>query len=415
MVAGSLLTQFTVIGTMFAYGVFFKELEAEFGWSRTLLSAASSAAMLMMGILAFLAGRLNDNLGPRWVLTGSGLMFGLGYALMAAMHSPWQLIVLYGCFVGIGLATHDVVTLSTIARWFPKKRGMMTGIVKTGTGFGQIVLPPVAAILAGAMGWRMACLALGLGAAFILVAAAQLMRNPAVKTDPENLSEPGSASNAATIAASTSTSTSMSAPVAGRSFRQVAKTRHFWLLCAIQAVFFPVLTTIPLHIVAHGTDLGMTSTTAAGILSVIGATSIAGRLVVGAGVDRLGGRNAYLMCFVMLLTSLLILRFSSASHWLFVFAAFYGLAHGGFFTVVSPTIAEYFDMKAHSSVFGAIVFFGTIGGATGPLLAGLSFDTNGSYALAFSILIGLAVLGLILVAALGRPALTQPAGTAAPA
>jgi MFS family permease len=175
------------------------------------------------------------------------------------------------------------------------------------------------------------------------------------------------------------------------------------LLCAIQACFFPVLTTIPLHIIAHGTDLGMTPTMAAYVLSTVGACSIAGRLLIGAAVDKLGGRNAYLICFMVLLSSLILLRFNTYTALLFLFAAPYGFAHGGLFTVVSPTIAEYFDMKSHSSVFGSVVFWGTLGGAAGPLIAGQVFDKTGSYNLAFSALIGLVLLGLLLVSRLKKP------------
>ncbi len=383
VVAASLATQFIVIGTMFAYGVFFKELEAEFGWSRTLLSAASSLSMLVMGLLAFVGGHMNQRFGPRVVLTISGLCFGLGYTLLATMNAPWQYLVLYGLFVGVGLATHDVITLSTIAGWFPNRRGVMTGIVKTGTAFGQIILPPTAAVLAATMGWRIACVILGVTATVLLVVAAQSMRAaPVAGPDKSAIKTAGNSSK------STSGAT---------------RSRNFWLLCAIQASFFPVLTTIPLHIIAHGTDLGMTGTTAATVLSTIGASSIAGRLLVGGAVDKLGGRNAYLICFIVLLSSLILLRFNSNTALLFLFAVPYGFAHGGLFTVVSPTIAEYFDMKSHSSVFGSVVFCRTLGGAAGPLLAGQIYDGAGSYNLAFSALIVSVFIGLLLVLSLSKP------------
>jgi len=147
----------------------------------------------------------------------------------------------------------------------------------------------------------------------------------------------------------------------------------------------------------------MTPTTAAYVLSTVGASSIAGRLLVGAAVDKLGGRNAYLICFVVLLISLVLLRFNTTTALLFLAAVPYGFAHGGLFTVVSPTIAEYFDMKSHSSVFGSVVFWGTLGGAAGPLLAGQVYDQTGSYDLAFSVLIALVLLGLVLLSRLKKP------------
>jgi len=110
IVAGAILVQATIIGCVFAYGIFFTVLEAEFGWSRTLLN---------MGFFAIAAGRLTDRFGPRGVLVVAAISTGLAYILMYFLSAPWQLLLIYGVLVGFGLATHDVVTLSTIAHWFP--------------------------------------------------------------------------------------------------------------------------------------------------------------------------------------------------------------------------------------------------------------------------------------------------------
>jgi len=136
VVFGACLTQFTVIGLLFAYGVFFKVFEDEFGWSRTLLSSCSSVAFLVMGTLAIVGGRMSDRYGPRIVLCISGALFSLGFVLASQLSQPRQLIVVFGLLLGVGLSTHDVVTLSTVARWFERKRGIMTGVVKTGTAVG---------------------------------------------------------------------------------------------------------------------------------------------------------------------------------------------------------------------------------------------------------------------------------------
>jgi MFS family permease len=82
---------------------------------------------------------------------------------------------------------------------------------------------------------------------------------------------------------------------------------------------------------------------------------------------------------------------------LFAAVPIYGFSHGGFFTVMSPTVAEYFGLQAHGAIFGLILFFGTIGGAAGPILAGRVFDLTNSYDPAFLALAVLAALGLALV------------------
>ena len=154
IVAAGFLIQAVAIGAMFTYGVFFKEFQEEFGWSRAMISGASSLAFLMMGGIGMIAGALNDKIGPRIVMTVSGISLGLGYLLLSRLEAPWQLYLLYGGFVGCGFSTHDVITLTTVARWFDKRRGMMSGLVKVGTGAVQLLLPFIATALIIAFGWR---------------------------------------------------------------------------------------------------------------------------------------------------------------------------------------------------------------------------------------------------------------------
>ena len=374
---GACLTQFTVIGILFSYGLFFKEFEAEFGWSRTVLSGCASLAFFMMGVLAVFAGRLSDRYGPSIVLGIAGLLFGLGFAGIALVTQPWQLFLIFGLFIALGMSTHDVVTLSTVARWFDRRRGIMTGVVKVGTALGQIVVPSVAASLIAILDWRMAAITLGLAGGAILMASAAAVKRPGRHTPAAPLPQ-----------------------TSGMAFDTAVRTRLFWSLCAIQFLYLPTLTTVPLHIVVHGMDLGMTPAAAAVLLSVTGAASIAGRLTIGASTDRIGGKKALLLCFIPLIISLLAILAVSAIWPLYFVVAIYGFAHGGFFTIMAPTIAEYFGTRAHGAIFGAILFFGAIGGAGGPLMAGWVFDTTGSYAMAFATLAAMTATGLALASLL---------------
>ncbi len=377
--AGACLTQFIVIGFLFSYGVFFSAFETEFGWSRTLLSSCSALAFFVMGVLAIIAGRLSDRYGPRLVLGFTGLMYGLGCVLMSQITQQWQLLMIFVVFIGLGMGTHDVVTLSTVARWFPKGRGFITGLVKLGTAAGQMILPPIAAFLILSYGWRRSLVILGLLAALSLLAAAVLMSRP------EN-EKP----------------TAAQAKLATASFQDAKRSLTFKKLCLIQFLFFPTLMTIPTHIAVYGMDMGMTGARAALLLTVIGAASMAGRLATGYFQDRLGSQAAYSACFIPILISLNALLLWDNHSALFLFMALYGFGHGGFFSVVSPTVAEYFGMQSHGALFGIILFFGTIGGAIGPILAGMVFDYSGNYDSAFITLALLMALGLILVLTLPK-------------
>jgi len=381
IVLGACLVQFTVIGGVFAFGVFFSALESELGWSRTILSACTSVAFLVMGLLAVSVGRLSDRFGPGWVLCATGIVYGCGYALLSTIIEPWHAVMIFGIAVGVGMASHDVVTLSTIARWFNAKRGRMTGVVKVGTALGQISVPLLAAFLLAKFGWRESFMLLGIAAIVLLLIAAWLIGGK-----PHSTSE----------------TDNKNAVDKSLNFKEIYRTRQFWLFCAMQLMFFPSLMTIPVHIVIHAEDLGFDAPRAAAVLSSIGAASIFARLLLGWSIDKIGGKRGYIICFSLLLSSLLLLQYVNDPRYLFGFALIYGFAHGGFFTVVSPTLAEFFGMRAIGTVFGTVVFFGTLSGAAGPVVAGWIFDSQGSYDWAFFLLASFAATGLAMTSLLTR-------------
>lgn len=386
IVAAGFIIQGVCIGAMFTYGVFFREFQAEFGWSRAMISGASSLAFLIMGVAGILAGRLNDRIGPKIIIVASGISLGVGYLLMSRMQALWQLYLLYGLLVGIGFSTHDVITLSTVARWFNHRRGMMSGIVKVGTGAGQLLVPLIATSLIAVFGWRNAYLLIGAVSLMMLVAAAQVLhRDPqGLGLLPDGDGSGPSGSNAGPG------DEGMPLPAAIRS-------RQFWTICIAEFAIFFCLLTIIVHIVPHATDLGLSPANAAAVLATIGGVSMLGRLVMGTWNDRIGGKRSLIICFILLLGSLLWLQVALEAWMLFIFAVVYGLAHGGFFTVMSPMVAELFGTGSHGLLFGLVLAGGTMGGAVGPVLAGRAFDVTGSYRVVFWVLTALVVVGFILI------------------
>ncbi|MGD9305221.1 MAG: MFS transporter, partial [Desulfobacterales bacterium] len=316
---------------------------------------------------------------------------GLGFMLMSRLQATWQLYLLYGVLAGIGLSTHDVITLSTVARWFIKRRGMMTGIVKVGTGTGQVLVPPFAVAIIAAFGWRNAYLILGTLTLLVLVAAAQVLRR-----DPQSIGlladggshAPGEAGNG---------------PGGGdMPLSAAVRKPQFWIICIAELVAFSCIFTIIVHIVPHATDLGLSLATAVAVQSTFGGVSMLGRFVMGVAIDRIGGKRSLIICFSIFFCGFIWLQMAREAWMLFLFAVIYGLAHGSFFTAVSPTLAEFFGTGSHGLLFGIVLFSGTIGGAIGPLLAGHTFDMTGSYQMVFLLLSGLAGIGFVLMTLL-RP------------
>jgi MFS family permease len=399
IVAAGFTIQAVCIGAMFAYGVFFKELQAEFGWSRATISGASSLAFLIMGAVGILAGRLNDRIGPRVIIVTSAGFLGLGYLLMSRMQSPWHLYVVYGVLAGIGFSTHDVITLSTVARWFVKRRGVMSGIVKVGTGSGQLLGPMIATLLLAIFGWRHSNLIIGAVILVALVAVAQVMRR-----DPQGMGLlPDGGSDMADGQVGV-------VEDQGFSLKEAAHMKQFWTICIAEFTVLLCLLTIVVHIVPYARDLGLAPAYAAGVLSTIGGVSILGRMVMGAASDRIGGKRVLIICLFVLFCGFIWLQLATQAWMLFLFAAIYGFGHGGFFTVLSPMVAEMFGTGSHGLLFGIISFSGTLGGAVGPLLAGRTFDATGSYQMVFLVLSVLILIGFVLMILL-RPIRTRKTGS----
>ena len=130
IVIACFLFQGVGIGSYIAFGVFFKPLLTEFGWSRATVSGAASLAFLLMGALGIVVGILNDRFGPRMLMVVTGLFYSTGYCLLSRVHSVWELYLFFGLVVGIGLSSIDIIALTTTARWFVRRRGAMTGFVK---------------------------------------------------------------------------------------------------------------------------------------------------------------------------------------------------------------------------------------------------------------------------------------------
>lgn len=374
------------VGTFIAFGVFFNPLMEEFGWSRAAIAGASSTAFFSMGLFGVVIGRLNDRFGPRHLMSVTALLLGLGCILMARLSTLWDLYLFFGIVFGMGLSSIDVIALTTIARWFSHRRGFMTGIAKVGTGAGQFAIPLIASWLIVRYGWRWSFVFIGIGISLVLLLLAQFLRRDPealAPKQPRNASEPRRPDSPTDL---------------GLPLPQALRSIQLWTICLANLFLVFCLMIIMLHIVPHARDLEIPPLQAAGVLSTIGAVSMLGRFSSGLAIDRYGSKAVMGVCFILLLSAIGWLQMAHRSWMLYLFAVVYGLAHGGFFTAISPLVAEWFGIGSHGTLIGIVVCFGTTGGAVGPLLAGYLFDVSGSYQSTFRIVTVMALVawGLLL-------------------
>ncbi len=386
IIAAALVIQLIGWGTFGTFGIFINQFQADLGWTRAAISGVASIVMLVHGLFSIIMGNISDRYGPRIVMTACSIIFATGVFLTSYIRELWQLYLTWGVVAGIGISGFDVVVLSTIARWFDKKRSTINGIVKAGAGVGHLLLPVLAGALIVALGWRGTYVILAIICLVVIVVAAQFL-----KRDPRKLPDGGK-----TVTQITPTHS----PEEGLTFSSAIRISRFWVVVSAYATSLFCTYTIQVHIAPHAIDLGSSVTQAAGMLSIIGASSIVGRFAMGGVGDRIGNVKTMMLCTILLAITLLSLGFVQQTWVLYTILPIYGIAHGGIYSLISPMIAGLFGTGSHGANYGLIIFGGTIGGAIGPLVAGYIFDNMSSYHIVFFILAIVALVSVLLLSKL---------------
>jgi MFS family permease len=379
VVGASLLIMSIMWGGYYAFGVFFIPVLNEFGWTKAMTSGAFSLASMMNGLLTVAAGRFTDKFGSRMVMTVCGLFLGLGFMLMSQIDNVFHLYLFYGIFVGAGMSGSFIPLTSTVARWFLKRRGLMTGIVAAGTGIGALMGPPMASRLIPIYGWRMSYAILGGITLLAVVLSAQL-----IKKDPrqvgqvpygENQKEEGGANLRA----------------GGFSLREAIHAPQFWIFSTTGFCYGYCVFAIMVHITPYAIESGISAVRAANVLATIGGLTIFGKVLLGRVGDIVGSRRTLILGFILMSIALIWLAPAKTAWLLFLIAGIFGFAYGGIAVSHSPLVAELFGLRSHGLIFGVFAISVSCGGAVGPLLTGYLFDVTKSYRMAFLLC---AVIGL---------------------
>ena len=368
----------------YAFGVFLKPLTVEFNWERGALSGAFSIALLLVGPFSILSGRLSDKYGPRILVTISGLSLGVGFLLMSQINSLWQVYLIWGLSMGVGISCSFVPIISTIPRWFTKKRGIAIGIAVAGFGLGGVIVPPLAQWLISAFGWRQAYLILGLITFIVVIPLAQFMKHSPQRVGLKPYGEDETIEDEHSLVTE------------GLSITQAIKTSRFWVWGLILFCFFFCIQVTIVHIVPHAVDIGVSPIIAASITSIIAGCSVIGKLSTGFLSDKVGSRLLLIACISLATLALLWLLFAKEIWMLYIFAVIFGIGYGGIVLLQTVISAELFGLGSLGMVLATLMFCGTIGGALGAPLAGSIFDITGSYGLAFLICVIICALAIIL-------------------
>lgn len=354
VVAMAFLANLVGFGLVYAYGIFFKPMSNEFGWSRSVTAGPFGFYAVSHNLLALLAGKVCDRFGPKLILATGGFCLGLSVVLMGYITTIWELYLFYGVLFSIGIASVYIPVMSTVSKWFKAKRGLAIGLTAAGLGGGSLVFSPLCAWLISSFGWRKAYTVLGILAWVIFIPIVKFM-----KEVPRESAQSGKQE--------------------GLPFSEAFRTTAFWALGFSWLFIALALWAVMIHLVPLATDRGMPLMTAGILGGVVGATSIIGRISSGFFSDKVGRKRILITEFVFQSIAFIWLLFSAEAWMLFPFAVLFGVSSGGWTGVIAAFPADYFGYKATGSILGFAVILAGIGVAIGPYLGGYIFDTTHSY------------------------------------
>ncbi len=404
VMAGMVMITIT-IGTHMSFGVFFKPIMEEFGWTRTTTATGFFVGGLAIATMALSSGALTDRYGPRLVITGTGLVNGLGYILVSQVSSLWQFYLVFPMLA----SSMSIMTplLTPVSRWFTAWRGLALGVVGIGAGLGQTIMPPFTHYLVSQYGWRQAYMALSLLVGVTVVAAAQ-----AVRRDPREKglrpygvapAAPGSGEVPATDGG-----TGFAPPAF--SLRQVVRFPTFWMILLSGALGSLAMQMIMIHLVPHVTDVGISAAVGATMLGIIGLTNIIGKVVMGWLADRIGAKPTLAITNALSGVVMLWLLRADEEWMLYGFAIAFGFAFGGWMTLLAATAGEVFGVASLGAIFGTMQAGTATFGTGGTVMAGYVFDVTQSYISAFAIGAVAYLAAAALVVGARRPPRITPLG-----
>jgi sugar phosphate permease len=379
--ATGFLSLFSIVGIAF-YGLpFFYDFWLEdFGWSRAVVTSGNAVGKIILALFAFLTGWIVDRLGPRRVMLVGIVLGGLALIGLSRMASLWHFYFFYFLNALAYMSAGPLPNQVLISRWFDRARGKAMGIAYIGIGVGGMLVPIIANFLNQSFGWHNAIMILG-----FMIVAIPLPLIWFIKDQPE-------------------TRIISSMPEEGKiPFKTILKKRNVYLLMIGSMLSIAAVAGTTQNLKLFFTfDLDYTQSQSARIMSLVLASSIVGRLLMGWLADRLPKKYVMILIFTLVSCSIPLLFTAKTPGMIYVFAFTFGIALGGDYMIIPLMAAELFGVRILGKVMGIVISADVVGEALSPVLVGWLRDRSDSYTTAFLALVILAILGVIAISLLPR-------------
>lgn len=396
ILAGGVLVQLA-IGAVYAWSTFSKAIQADpsaLELSKVQATIPFEVAIGMIFVGTFLGGRIQDKQGPRLVALVGVTIYSIGIILASFARDAsdlWLLILGYGVLGGFGLGLAYIVPIAMLQKWFPDKRGLITGIAVGGFGFGAVITSPLAQrMIDSSEDYQQypTRVFLYLGIAYLVMGliGASVFKNP-----PAGYTVGGAPAAAKGDAPAKN--------VAGKDLTQqeAMRTPQWYLLTLILTI--SVTAGISLISVAAGTATdvaGMSAAAAATLVGVMGLFNGGGRILWAAVSDKIGRMPAFLGILGLQGLALLAIPHAGSAVVFYVLCAIVYTCYGGAFGTLPSTAGDFFGVKNSGAIYGLMLIGWSIGGIVGPLLISWLIGEDQQYTMAFTVVGVIALVGAVI-------------------
>lgn len=378
------------LGAVYAWSVFRIPLTQTFGWTVSQVTLAFELAILVLGFAAFAGGMWMRRSGPRPVGIAAALLYGCGTALAGLSHNLPMLYLTYGVIGGAGLGLGYIVPIATLVRWFPDKRGMITGIAVAGFGAGALVTAPIAQRLIGSAGVSNTFAILGIAYFVIIMLAATVMKNPPAGYAPAGF-QPSSVRGSA--------APDFALPQALGAWQWYG----LWLTLFLN-------TTAGIAIISQASPMAqeishVNAATAAGLVGIIAIANGSGRFLWAWFSDAIGRKSVFLAMFLLQALAFLLLSHASGFASLALLAFVILLCYGGGFGTMPSFATDYFGSRDIGSIYGLMLTAWGAAAVVGPTFIAQVRQATGHYQDALRVMALVALLSAIVPLLLHPPVL----------
>jgi OFA family oxalate/formate antiporter-like MFS transporter len=371
------------LGAVYAWSVFRVPLSKQFGWSISEVTLTFTISIFVLGFAAFFGGLWLNRKGPRIVALTGGALYGLGVFLASFSHSLSWLYLSYGVIGGIGLGLGYIVPVAVLVKWFPDRRGLITGIAVGGFGAGALITAPVATRLIQSVGVLSTFAYLGVAYLVVTIISGAFMQNPPDGWKPEGWSP----------------TASQASQRAGHDF-VLSEALKTWQWYALWLLLF-LNTCAGISVISQEAPIfqeltGASAIVAAGMVGLASIGNAVGRVLWAWVSDLITRRATFAVMFILQVLLFWFLP-SIATVSLMTIVTFVVLmCYGGGFGTMPAFTADYFGPKNVGPIYGLMLTAWSFASAVGPLFIAHMRETAGSYGGALHVVAGVMAVSILL-------------------